>query len=64
VARDVNAGLPAQLPLARVPALERNVSVRVLLGKDFPRNAAAVVADAQVPVRLMAASSSGGPVNQ
>ena len=64
VARDVNAGLPAQLPLARVPVLERNVSVRVLLGKDFPRNAAAVVADAQVPVKLMAASSSGGSVNQ
>lgn len=64
VARDVNAGLPAQLPLARVPVLERNASVRVLLGKDFPRNAAAVMANGQEPVKLMAASSSGGPVNQ
>ncbi|WP_341920564.1 tetratricopeptide repeat protein [Polaromonas sp. YR568] len=64
VARDVNAGLPAQLPLARVSALERNVSVRVLLGKDFPRNAAAVVADAPVPVQVTAASPSGGPLHQ
>lgn len=64
VARDVNAGLPAQLPLARVPVLERNASVRVLLGKDFPGIAAAVVADAQVSVKLTAASPSGGPLNQ
>lgn len=64
VARDVNAGLPARLPLARVPLLERNMSVRVLLGKDFPRDAAAVVADAQVPVKVAAASPSDGPLDQ
>lgn len=38
-ARDVNASLPIALPLERVPSLERQAKVRILLGKDFPRNA-------------------------
>jgi hypothetical protein len=37
LARDVNARLPSPLPLARTGALERDVQVRVLLGKDFPQ---------------------------
>lgn len=64
VAREVNAGLPAQLPLARVAGLDRNMSVRVLLGKDFPRHAAPAVASAQVPVKFAAARPSSEPVNQ
>lgn len=36
MARDINARLPAPLPLAPIAGLERNVQVRVLLGKDFP----------------------------
>jgi hypothetical protein len=37
LARDVNARLPSPLPLARAGSLERDVRVRVLLGKDFPQ---------------------------
>lgn len=40
LAEDINARLPAPLPLARAEALERDVRVRVLLGKDFPQGAA------------------------
>lgn len=36
LAQDINARLPAPLPLARIDSLERDVRVRVLLGKDFP----------------------------
>jgi len=36
LAQDINARLPAPLPMARIESLERNVRVRVLLGKDFP----------------------------
>lgn len=64
VAREVNAGLLAQLPLARVAGLDRNMSVRVLLGKDFPRNAAPTVAGAQLPVKFAAARPSSEPVKQ
>jgi hypothetical protein len=35
MARDINARLPAPLPLAAVSRLGRDVRVRVLLGKDF-----------------------------
>ncbi len=64
VAREVNAGLPAQLPLARVAGLDRNMRVRVLLGKDFPRNGVPAVAGAQVPVKFAAARPSSESVNQ
>lgn len=64
MAREVNAGLPSQLPLARVAGLDRNMSVRVLLGKDFPRHAAPAIAGAQVPVKFAAASPSSEPVIQ
>lgn len=36
LAQDINARLPAPLPLARIESLERDVRVRVLLGRDFP----------------------------
>lgn len=39
LAEDINARLPVPLPLARADALERDVRVRVLLGKDFPQGA-------------------------
>lgn len=35
-AQEVNARLPSPLPMARAETLERDVRVRVLLGKDFP----------------------------
>jgi Tfp pilus assembly protein PilF len=35
-AQEINARLPSPLPLALVETLERDVRVRVLLGKDFP----------------------------
>jgi len=41
MARDLNATLPVQLPLAQVAQLERNARVRIVLGKDFPPQAAA-----------------------
>lgn len=40
-AQEVNARLPSPLPLARAEALERDVRVRVLLGKDFPSSSLA-----------------------
>jgi hypothetical protein len=42
IAEDINARLPAPLPLARAEALARDVRVRVLLGKDFPQGASTV----------------------
>lgn len=47
VAEQVNAVLPARLPLARVERLERRAEVRVLLGKDFPTVAPAVLVAAR-----------------
>lgn len=36
LAQDINARLPSPLPLARIESLDRDVRVRVLLGRDFP----------------------------
>lgn len=55
-ARDINSTLPVALPTTRVTKLERDMRVRVLLGKDFPRNAAPVSADAQASVQQLAAA--------
>lgn len=58
MAREVNASLPVALPLRRVAALDRNMRVRVLLGKGFAapvmaalpaRTTATQVAAADVP---------------
>lgn len=43
-AKAVNARLPAPLPIAEVPALERSARVRVLLGRDFPASAPQILA--------------------
>lgn len=43
-ANAVNARLPAPLPLAQVPSLERSAKVRVLLGRDFPAKAPEILA--------------------
>jgi hypothetical protein len=50
----VNARLPAQLPLFRVHALERSAQVRVLLGRDFPRDVE--THEAALPATRLAAS--------
>jgi len=52
-AREINSSLPVRLPLLRVQGLERNVRVRVLLGKDFPRNMA------PAPMKLAIVGTSG-----
>ncbi|HEX5372288.1 MAG TPA: tetratricopeptide repeat protein [Aquabacterium sp.] len=36
-ARRLNASLPKQVPLVRVASLDKNTTVRLLIGKDFPR---------------------------
>lgn len=39
-ARRLNASLPKQVPLVRVASLDKNTTVRLLIGKDFPRQRA------------------------
>ena len=51
-AREINLRLPIPLPLARVASLDRNTRVRVLLGKDFPRQVVATESGALAPLRL------------
>lgn len=41
MAQELNARLPSPLPLALAETLERDVRVRVLLGKDFPQSSLA-----------------------
>lgn len=43
-ARDINAQLPMEVPLAEVAKLERDAKVRVLLGRDYPATPQAVAA--------------------
>lgn len=55
-ARDINSSLPVALPTTRVAALERDMRVRVLLGKDFPRNGVPAAAGAPASAQQLAAA--------